>query len=137
MENRATCKNTGIGTIQKEFGTSFVPESTRYAKMNQTMPKDHRRQLKRVSTGQIQIIHQNVVVLSVFCECMQNTDTHQGRMEELSPLWNATCKQTASVTEIIHGWANLQTEIQFKKRISLHSQKFFPIKYLKCWWEKW
>ena len=54
--------------------------------MNQTMPKDHRRQLKGVSTGQIQIIHQNEVVLSVFCECMQSTDTHQGRMEELSPL---------------------------------------------------
>ena len=112
MENRATCKNTTIGTLQKEFGTSFVLESTRSAKMNQTVPEDHRRQPKGVSTGQIQIIHQKEGALSVFCECPQSADT-RGRRGDLSPLRNATCRQTASFAGTTHQRANLQIEIQF------------------------
>ena len=90
--------------------------------MNQTMPKDHRRQLKGVSTGQIQIIHQNEVVLSVFCECMQSTDTHQGRMEELSPLRNATAHRQHQSQKLF------MDEQTFRKKFNLKKGYFCTLK---------
>lgn len=48
---------TGIGKLQKKFGTS-VPESRKYAKKDQIMPKGHRRQHSFL-VDKFWTIHQN------------------------------------------------------------------------------
>lgn len=136
MENRATCKNTGIGTIQKEFGTSFAPESTRYAKMNQTMPKDHRRQLESFhwpNSDNLSKCSSTVSVLWVHAE-HRHTSRENGRTVP-----TAKCHlQTDSISNRNYSWMSKPSDRNpIKKKDISTLSKFFPIKYLKCWWEKW